>query len=304
MKIYFAIYNFTDRATSGADQYHYNLAQIMLSWGWQVRSLTTHNKTVRQIGEVSVYPIAADGINYHVENQQWADVVITFPMPHKNCKIGKPLIIIKHNDGVEPFDFSKDRVLYCGEAIRQWRQIPCLKSFVFNPVNRYAGTDKRGDRTGPWIIVNCNLNKGGESLIRLAKICSDMKFAGVLGSYGTQYQEPLPNLEYWPANPNMSKYYQRAAGLLSLSAREGFPTCVMEAMAHGLPVVGLKDCKGFMDAIGLAGIGVSTLHSIGDIINHMTDEAYENAQWFSLRRSAEIEANRDFEGLKAFLQLQ
>jgi len=304
MKVYFAIYEFTNKGTSGANVYHYNLSQIMLSWGWEIRSLTTHNKTFHTIDGVDVYPILENGINYHLLNQRWADVVITFPMPHKMCKEGKPLIIIKHNDGVEPFDFTKDRVLYCGESIRQWRQIPCLNSFVFNPVNRYAGIDKKGDRTGPWVIVNCNQNKGGESLIKLAKMCPDVKFAGVLGTYGTQYQEPLPNLEYWPTNPNMSKYYQRATGLLSLSAREGFPTCVMEAMAHGLPVVGLKGCRGFMDAIYYAGLGLDSLYLIAETIKRMTAIEYEKMQIYSLQRSAEIEVNRDFEGLKQFLSLK
>ncbi len=246
MKIYFVLYTFTDSGTSGGDIYHYNLAQIMLKHGWQVRAVNNQATEIKEVGGVTVYPAAANGINYHAENLEWCDTVISFPMLQKLARAGKkPVVFIKHNDTVEPFTFYEDKMIFCGEWVRRNSQLKCKADFVWNPVNRYFGTDKRGNPDGPWILVNCNDNKGGKRLIELAKMCPEIKFAGVLGAYGKQIQEELPNLEYWPSNPDMSAYYQRSAGLLSLSIREGFPTAVMEAMSHGLPVVGLR-CPGVL----------------------------------------------------------
>jgi glycosyltransferase involved in cell wall biosynthesis len=301
MKVYFVLYTFTNSGTSGGDIYHYNLAQLMLSWGWQIRAVNNQATGVYEVDGVAVCPIAANGINYHGDNMEWCDLIISIPMLQRLCRKDRPKVFIKHNDTEEPFDFSNDNILFCGNWVRSHLKMKCRADYVWNPVNRYYGTDKRGNPDGPWIIVNCNDNKGGHRLIELAKMCPTVKFAGVLGAYGKQIQEELPNLEYWPQQPDMSEYYQRAAGLLSLSIREGFPTVVMEAMSHGLPVVGLK-CPGFEDVLGYKGTVCNNTKEVGGLVGEFDiDEIYDEFSRRSLARASEIEASRDPEGLLKFL---
>lgn len=291
MKIYFCTHHHTDQATSGADMYHYHLAELFTKWGWEVRSFSQQTGQVYKVGEVEVHPL-----RNHLDNEIWADAVITIPGRHLMIKRSKNVIVCKHNIGTENFRFDKWKILYCGEAVRQKVPMYCTRSFVWNPFNRYLNEQPIEQRGNVWLLVNCNPNKGGERLIELAKLCPGIQFRGILGDYGSQVlpKHPIDNLEYHSTGHDMTKHYKDAAGVLSLSQWEGFPTVLMEAMAFNLPVVAL-DIPGVRDVCAdYASYG----HSVADIAGILQGERFVLP---SRPRAVEIEQNRDPDGLREFV---
>jgi glycosyltransferase involved in cell wall biosynthesis len=287
LKVYFCTYHHCSNGTSGADVYHYNLANLFVSWGWEVKALSQRTHTRYHVDKVLVC-----GLSDHIHNQLWADIIITIPYMHTLCKKGKPMFIVKHNIGPESFRFDNDYILYCGEAVRKELRIPCKDSFVWNPSNKFAGTELRGDKDGYWLLVNCNENKGGRRLIELAQRYPQKRFAGVLGAYGDQVKGNLPNVEYWPNIEDMSVYYQKACGVLSLSQYEGFPTVLLEAMSFNLPLVVL-DIPGVRDVCNNA---ARYYKNVSEIDLDDVDSS------LSIERANEVEYNRDFEGFKEWLK--
>ena len=296
MNIYFAAYTFTNTGTSGANVYHYNLAMVFLQWGWTVRAVCQQTKEPKFITGVEVYPMAA-----HQDNLKWADVVFSFPGPHVVSHSAKSLIIIKHNNRKEPYDHANHHILYCGQNAMNETKKPCKSDFVFNPINRYAGRPmNRISGDGPWMLVNCNDNKGGGRLIELAKRCPTVQFVGVTSGYGGQIKGELHNLSYWPETLDMAQYYTKVAGVLSLSAREGFPTVIMEAMAFGLPIAGIESCKGFMDVAPEIS-GFRDINHIAVFLNSMLRVDYLTYKTASYDRHLEIEHSRNYDNLKKFV---
>lgn len=296
MKIYFATYSHSNKGLSGSDVYHHNLAKIFLSWGWEVRSLNRHIAKPFNCEGVEVYTM-----DEHLNNELWCDVIITHPGPHIFNRVKRRTVIIKHNSSPEVARFNNCKVLYCGKHVSEVATIPCFDSMVWHPGNRFYGTEKRGDPSGPWIMINCNENKGGQRLIQLAEAMPETQFAGILGAYGPQIRKPLQNLEYWPGVGDIGQYFEKAAGLLCLSNSEGFPTGVMEAMSHGLPIVGNSKCEGFMEVVGDTGFVSKDVDGWRAGIRLVMQKAlYLVYSSMSIERATQIELSRDFESLKKF----
>jgi glycosyltransferase involved in cell wall biosynthesis len=118
---------------------------------------------------------------------------------------------------------------------------------------RYNYVKKTGENA--ITLVNCWADKGGEVLVKLAKIMPDRKFIGVLGGYGDQVRALLPNLEYVTNGPNMAEIYARTGVLIQPSKYESYGKAACEAMSCGIPVV-CTDTPGLRESLDYAGIFV------------------------------------------------
>jgi len=189
----------------------------------------------------------------------------------------------------EPKDsFYGKAVLFCAHHVKERGLYGAVRSFVWHPMNRYEGTEMRGDINGPLLMVNCNVNKGGNQLIELAKRMPHKRFIVVLGAYDRQIMdESLPNVSYMPSTNNMAQYYQNSSALLILSHKEGSPTVAQEAMSFGLPVISFN-LDGVREVCGGSGIYCNNLHEV--------QKAIETKPDFITPPVIE----RDYEGLKKF----
>jgi glycosyltransferase involved in cell wall biosynthesis len=103
-------------------------------------------------------------------------------------------------------------------------------------------------------LINCNKDKGGEILIRLAKAMPETSFLGVIGSYGEQVVEKgIPNLHYMKNTPNIRSFYSKIGIVLMPSIYESWGRVAVESMSLGIPVVanptsGLRES---LDSVGL-----------------------------------------------------
>ena len=100
-------------------------------------------------------------------------------------------------------------------------------------------------------LVNCNENKGGDLLPKIAAALPEVQFMGVKGGYSEQIIDPNPpkNLIYIENQEDMTKVYQDTKILLMPSKSETWGRVAVEAMASGTPVIvsrspGLLECVG------------------------------------------------------------
>jgi glycosyltransferase involved in cell wall biosynthesis len=117
-------------------------------------------------------------------------------------------------------------------------------------------------------LINCNLNKGGDLLIRLAKKMPDTQFIGVKGGYSHQVIDtnPPPNLTYIETQSDITTVFRKLGILIMPSKNETWGRTAVEAMAAGIPVIH-SESPGLVECVGGAGISCS----------YNDDEAWEQA---------------------------
>lgn len=114
----------------------------------------------------------------------------------------------------------------------------------------------------------------------------------------------------FPGSTRDTSAEYRAADLFCLPSRwEGFPNAVAEAMAHGLPVVGFRDCAGMSDLIrpgrdGALADGNGNVQSLSSTLKPlMTDSAMRVRLGLEARRVAEVyPPQRSFDDWERLLQ--
>ena len=155
-------------------------------------------------------------------------------------------------------------------------------------------------------LVNCNPNKGGDLLPKLARALPDVQFLGIQGGYGHQVLDPRPppNLTYRKTQTDMAAVYAKTKILIMPSTSETWGRTAVEAMASGTPVI-VSRSPGLLECVGKAEMScdrndvscwVEKIHSL------TTDaQAYDEASRRARDRIAELDSETEFERLGAFL---
>lgn len=107
-------------------------------------------------------------------------------------------------------------------------------------------------------LINCNPEKGGRVLEKLARRMPDQEFLAVKGAYGQQILPDLPNVEvvdHVRGEDMRERVYARTRVLLMPSSYESWGRAGCEALASGIPVVA-HPTPGLTESLGEAGIFV------------------------------------------------
>jgi glycosyltransferase involved in cell wall biosynthesis len=169
-------------------------------------------------------------------------------------KFRKPMVYISHNNypsiikwNINPF------VVYNSYWMADDLNYKNRSTIVhpWCPVSHYAVESTREYIT----LINCYKPKGGRILIDLARMNPEFKFLGVLGAYGDQEREDLPNLTYIENQADIRDVYARTKILIMPSSYESFGRTALEAACSGIPVI-CTPTPGLIENLGEGGIYV------------------------------------------------
>jgi glycosyltransferase involved in cell wall biosynthesis len=195
---------------------------------------------------------------------RWADVIITHLLGtsmgyNKANQHNKPMIFIAHNESIlyatRHAKQEQCHVIYNSYNLRDklLKDFGQFNSTVLHPLLPEFQKRSKGKHIA---LVNCNHNKGGHIFIEIARRLPQYNFIGVLGGYGEQYTERLPNVTYLPNGTDMAKVYGKTHVLLVPSEFESFSQCAIEAMQYGIPVIA-NPTVGIQENLSNSGIYIS-----------------------------------------------
>jgi hypothetical protein len=162
---------------------------------------------------------------------------------------GKPLVVVCHNTHRPTFRDMAAGSTALAVYNSRWMQAESDLFFAEYPkatrpqrsliVRPPVFVDEYATKPGTAItLVNCNPEKGGRILEKLARRMPDQQFLAVRGAYGEQILPSLPNVEiveHVDGTDMREKVYARTRVLLMPSAYESWGRVGVEALASGYP---------------------------------------------------------------------
>jgi glycosyltransferase involved in cell wall biosynthesis len=167
-------------------------------------------------------------------------------------ELNKPIIFFLHVE-FEKLDILQQKfrvpiyVVY--NSITQKQALPTIhESCMVRPHIDYAKFKSiKQDNPRFITLLNCNKNKGGEIIVKLAKMLPDYKFLGVQGAYMKQINGQSSNLDYMPLQDDPSSIYAKSKVVIMPSKSESWGRVALEAMSAGVPVI-VGDTPGLREA--------------------------------------------------------
>ena len=285
--------------------------------GWSCFVLT-HRWCVPSWKNIPIYPIQ----KHHITRSKYIEKLLesadVFAVQNYNVseflfeieRFKKPVVIFvhTHNDNRDSLAFRFGAPMYVVYNVNYLKlesgnQHP---SIVVHPAVDTAKFKIQKKDPKYITLVNCNDNKGGSLIPKLAKALPEYQFLVIKGGYADQIVDnnPPKNLTYWDTQEDMTKVYSQTKILLMPSKLETWGRVAVEAMASGTPVITSR-AQGLLECVGKAekscdrndiSCWIETIKTL------MTDEkSYADASTKARERVKELESENEFERLNGFL---
>jgi len=175
--------------------------------------------------------------------------------------VKRPVICLMHDDGRRKFLSEYSRMshrkniylIHNSNWLKKYYGDFNFESFVLYPPvfwKDYITTTTREYV----VLINCNRNKGGITLVHIAKAMPDVQFLGVKGAYNVQsVDRKVPNIKYIEQTNYIKSIYAQTDILLMPSKEESWGRTAIEAMSSGIPVIA-NPTPGLLESCGEAGI--------------------------------------------------
>lgn len=296
MKIVICPYNFHHQPIAGGEIYLSRLIDHLIDKRHEIRIITGHTEHYLYKG-IDCYPqgeMAEIWLNNN-DHFNWCDIVLTHLIGspygfNKATQHKKKIVFIAHNNStgypVKNCAQQDCHVIYNSFQLREDLQLSFghFNGTVLHPLMPQFKKSNGNCVT----LVNLNYNKGGHILIEIARLLSQINFIGVMGGYGEQVTEDLPNIKYLPNGTEMSDVYAETKILIVPSEFESYSQCATEAMACGIPVIA-HPTPGLKENLAYAGLFISRdgITSYANKILYLINnkEAYNQQSDKCLRRA-------------------
>lgn len=255
MRILLSVHLYPPAHNCGGEYYLHNMAKWLISRGHEIRVMLHQgmNYGITEIYEyqgVTVFPHKKNSMVWF-ELVRWCEIAITHleytGTTIEACRVWKkPVVQVVHNDTpyeVVQCSYKPMNIIYNSQWIADKLQYKWPSMVMTPPVDwrRFDQPGNPNDR--PYItLINCNDNKGGKTLTKIAKAMPERMFLAVKGSYEDQFQfvDDLPNIHKMDNTPNILPIYAMTRILLMPSKYESWGMTATEAMAGGIPVICTK----------------------------------------------------------------
>jgi len=193
-----------------------------------------------------------------------------------------PYVHIVHNDNPNGAVIHRSKGVYMAYntyALRDaFRHIKHPYVVIHPPVFKDDYLVK-GRRKAEYVtLINCNKNKGGQFLRKLAHEMPNTKFLAVKGAYGEQFMDFPDNVEVMDTQSDIRKVYRKTNILIVPSKYETYGRVAIEAMVNGIPVVA-SDITGLREACGGAAYYVADPRSVGCWSDSIKRVQAEREKW-------------------------
>ncbi len=317
MRVLAMLHLYPEAHNGGAEMMAHAMLRALVDTGHEVdvQLSQRHNQITApyELDGVRVWPPSETG---KLDVHRWlddTDVIVThlentpraMAIAMMTEQLGRPipLISLQHNT----FEMTKNwcrpwtTAVYNSEWMRAdyeawFRQVgrPAPPSIVVRPPvwpAEYATVP--GDRV---TLINLYEPKGSPLFWELARRMPDVQFLGVIGAYGEQVVEELPNVEIVPHGPRIrDRVYARTRVLLMPSRYESWGRCAVEAAASGIPTIA-HPTPGLTESLGDAGIFCDRDDADGweTALRQVLDgRRWKAASRRALARSAELDPTED-----------
>jgi len=170
---------------------------------------------------------------------------------------------------------------------------PNMRMIPYVETNKFKSLRQNSVNNDIVCLINCNRNKGGDMLKRLAKRMPNVQFMGVKGGYSMQVTDSkTENLVYIENQKDITVVFKQIGILIMPSKNETWGRTAVEAMASGVPVIH-SESPGLVECVG--GAGIMCMHDDEDawadaIERIIGDRAYrERLRQYGFKRTEEIE---------------
>lgn len=337
MRVLWSIHLYPPFHLCGAEFFSHNINKYLISKGHHVR-VVLHQADMHGIQT----PYNIDGVEVFkpmgtVDQYQWPDVILThLDFSHWTIQmaniVNRPCVNVVHNTHPYECIMNANRnnyVIYNAKWAKEKLNYK-WPSIVFNPPVDYRYYDVGKDPYSNEFItlINCDENKGGWILKKLAHAMPDKKFLAIQGSYSEPYymgqcKDYPPNVTILPKQTDIRPIYAGTRILLMLSRYESWGMTATEAMCNGIPVISTPT-PGLCENLGTAGIylperleavkdaaGLITQtdadrYDIGPLMRYITEldndkQYYQTISDICRDRSRELDPLKGLERVEQFL---
>lgn len=254
-------------------------------------------------------PFDVQGITVHPRRtqhdpQEWvpkSDVVIShLENTARAVVLGrmfrKPVVLVAHNTHITTRTWLPDDVAVVWNS--EWMAAelgPHPHSVVVRPP---VFPDEYRTIPGRKVtLINLYREKGADVFWELARRMPDVEFQGVIGAYGKQLVEELPNVTVVEHGGDMREVYHQTRLLLMPSRYESWGRVGVEAMVSGIPVIA-NPTPGLLESLGGAGtfVNVDDIDGWEQTIRGLLPPArWKKASALAKARAAELDPTADLE---------